>query len=152
MPCAVALLTLLAALGTAVPAAQSDPRTALLERAGWDAVAAGQLDVAAEAFRQAVTADPRNAQLHLGVATVAFMQHRDDDAKSALEKVLAIDPKQARARSLMGAVLYRSGDLPGAIRVLDALTSDLPGDKDVRSTLDRWQRELELQQRMRQQV
>jgi tetratricopeptide (TPR) repeat protein len=108
MQCAAVLLALAAAFGTAAPAApQSDPRTALLERAGWDAVAAGQLDVAGEAFRQAVTADPRNPRLHLGVATVAFMQRRDDDARSALEKALA---------------------------------------------LDRWQRELELQQRMRQQV
>src|SRR5215467_2331533 len=153
MQLAAVLLALIAAFGTATPApAQSDPRTALLERAGWDAVTAGQLDVAAEAFRQAVTADPRNAQLHLGVATVAFMQHRDDEAKGALEKALAIDPKLARARSLMGAVLYRSGDLPGAIRVFDTLTTDRPDDKDARATLDRWRRELELQQRMRQQV
>jgi tetratricopeptide repeat protein len=153
MQCAAVLLALVAAFGTALPAAaQSDPRTALLERAGWDAIAAGQLDVAAEAFRQAVAADPRNAQLHLGVATVAVMQHRDDDARGALEKALAIDPKLARARSLMGAVLYRTGDLPGAIRVFEALTAELPDDRDVRSTLDRWRRELELQQRMRQQV
>src|SRR5215472_15208173 len=77
MQLAAVLLALIAAFGTATPApAQSDPRTALLERAGWDAVTAGQLDVAAEAFRQAVAADPRNAQLHLGVATVAFLQQR----------------------------------------------------------------------------
>ena len=34
-----------------VLSAQVDPRTALLERAGWDAVAAGQAHAAAEAFR-----------------------------------------------------------------------------------------------------
>ncbi len=153
MQCAVVLLALVTAFGAAMPAAaQSDPRSALLERAGWDAVAAGQLDVAAEAFRQAATADPRNAQLHLGIATVAFMQHRDDDARSALEKALTIDPKFARAESLLGAILYRPGDLPGAIRVFDTLASEVPNDEGVRSTLDRWRRELDLQQRMRQQV
>jgi tetratricopeptide (TPR) repeat protein len=153
MQCAAVLLALVAAFGTAMPAAaQSDPRTALLGRAGWDAVAAGRLDVAAEAFRQAVIADPRNPQLHLGVATVAFMQRRDDDARSALEKALAIVPKLARAESLMGAVLYRAGDLPGAIRVFETLTTETPGDGDARASLDRWRRELELQQRMHQQV
>ena len=153
MQFAAVLLALMGAFGTAMPApAQSDPRTALLQRGGWDAVTAGQLDVAAEAFRQAVAADPRNAQPHLGVATVAFLQHRDDDARSELEKALSIDPKLTRAQSLLGNILYRSGDLSGAIRVFDALTSELPDDKDARSTLDRWQRELDLQQRMRQQV
>jgi hypothetical protein len=153
MQCAVVLLALVAAFGTAVPAvAQSDPRSALLERAGWDAVAAGQTDVAAEAFRQALTTDPRNAQLHLGIATVAFIQHRDDDARSALEKALTIDPKLTRAQSLLGRILYRSGDLPGAIRLFETVASAAPDDADVRSTLDRWRREFDLQQRMRQQV
>jgi Tfp pilus assembly protein PilF len=113
------------------------PRTAL-QRTRWlDAVAAGSLAVAAEAFRQAVIADPRNSAAHLGVATVAFMQRRDDDARSALEKALAIDPKLARAESLMGAVLYRAGDLPGAIRVFETLTTETPGDGDASATLDR---------------
>ena len=147
----LALATTTAALGTAASAlAQADPRTALLERAGWDAVAAGQLDVAGEAFRQAAAADPRNARLQLGVATVAFLQRRDDDAKSSLERALALDPKLSRARSLLGEVVHRSGDVAGAIRIFETLTSDTPDDKDARSTLDRWRRELDLQQRMRQ--
>ena len=41
-------------------AAQVDPRTALLERAGWDAVAAGEAHAAAEAFREAVRRDTTN--------------------------------------------------------------------------------------------
>jgi len=150
---AAVLLALVAAFGTAAPAAaQSDPRTALLERAGWDAVSAGEFDVAADAFKQAVAADPRNARLHLGVATVAFMQRRDDDARSALQKALAIDPRLTRAQSLMGAVLYRSGDLPAAIRVFETLTARVPADREAQATLDRWRRELDLQQRMRQQI
>jgi tetratricopeptide (TPR) repeat protein len=153
MQFAAVVLALLAAVGTATPgAAQADPRTALLERAGWEAIASGQLDIAAESFRQAVSADPRNAQLHLGVATVAFIQRRDDDARAALAKALAIDAKLARAQSLMGQVLYRAGDLPGAIRVFETLTAERPGDSDALATLERWRRELDLQQRMRQQV
>jgi tetratricopeptide (TPR) repeat protein len=153
MQFAAAVLALVAAVGTAAPAAaQADPRTALLERAGWDAIAAGQLDVAAESFRQAVAGDPKNAQLHLGLATVAYIQHRDDDARAALQKALAIDPKLPRAESLMGQILYRGGDLPAAIRMFEALAADRPNDGDTLATLDRWRRELDLQQRMRQQV
>jgi hypothetical protein len=46
--------------------------------------------------------------------------------------------------------LRRDGDLLGAIRVLEVLAKDAPGDVGIRSTLDRWRREFELQLRMRQ--
>src|SRR5689334_20764707 len=130
MPFAAAVLALVMMV-----AAQADPRTALLERAGWEAIASGQLDIAAESFRQ-------------GVATVAFIQRRDDDARAALVKALGIDPKLARAESLMGQLLYRTGDVTGAIRVYETLASERPGDQDVLATLDRWRRELDLQRRM----
>jgi Tetratricopeptide repeat len=108
-----------AALTAAAPAwAQVDPRTALLERGGWDAIAAGQTAVAVEAFRQAIAADPTNARL------------------------------LTRARALMGQVLHRTGDLPGAIRMLETVTAAAPGDTAAQATLDRWRRELDLQQRM----
>src|SRR5713101_4959578 len=86
--------------------AQADPRTALLERAGWDALAAGQTKVAAESFRQAMAADPRNARLYLGAATAAYVERRDTDAKAALERALALDPGLTRARALMGQVRH----------------------------------------------
>src|SRR5207249_454362 len=60
------LLTLLLGHFAATALAQVDPRTALLERAGWDAIASGQAHAAAEAFREALTADPKNGRLHLG--------------------------------------------------------------------------------------
>jgi hypothetical protein len=144
---------LVAALAIAAPAfAQADPSAALLERAGWDAVAAGQADVAAEAFRQAISADPRNARLQLGAATAALMLRRDDEAKRALDRALALDPKLARAESLMGQLLRRTGDLPAAIRVYEKLTAETPNDAEARATLERWRRELELQQKMQQAV
>jgi hypothetical protein len=144
---------LVAWLAIASPAfAQADPGAALLERAGWDAVAAGQADVAAGAFRQAIAADPANARLQLGAATAAFMQRRDDDAKRALDRALTLDPKLAGAESLMGQVLHRTGDLPAAIRVYEKLALEKPGDTAARATLDRWRRELDLQQKMQQNV
>src|SRR5438105_13725393 len=109
--------------------AQIDPRTALLERTGWDALVAGRARAAADAFREAVAADPKNARLHLGAATAAFLERRDADAKDALDRALAIDAKLTRARALLGQVLHRMGDVPGAVRTYSALTADAPDDK-----------------------
>lgn len=146
-------LLLVVSLAIASPAfSQADPRAALLERAGWEAITAGQAQAATEAFRQAISADPRNARLQLGAATAAYMLRRDDEARRALDRALVLDPRLAVAKSLMGQVLRRSGDLPGAIRVLESLTADAPNDAETRATLERWRRELELQQRMQQAV
>ena len=77
----------------AAPAsAQVDPKTALLEKAGWDALRAGQARAAADDFRQALDADPQNARLYLGAGTAAFLERRDADAKDALQRALSLDP------------------------------------------------------------
>jgi len=147
MPRLVGLV--IVALLVAVPAhAQIDPRGALLERAGWDAIAAGQGAPAAKAFREALAADPKNARLHLGAGVAAALERRDDDAKDAFERALELDPKLTRARALLGQVLYRLGDLSEAIRTYETLTADAPDDRDAQATLERWRREAELHDRM----
>src|SRR6185295_15144067 len=128
--------------------AQIDPRGALLERTGWDAIAAGQGAAAAKAFRDALAADPKNARLHLGAGMAATLERRDADARESFERALELDPKLTRARALLGMVLYRLGDLSGAIRAYETLTADLPDDKDARDLLERWRREAELHDRM----
>ena len=146
-------LLLLAAL--LVPAASSaaqtsDPRIALMERAAWDALSRGQAKTAADIFRQALSSDPNNAQLHVGAATAAYADRRDDDAKGELERALSLDPKLAPARGLYGQVLHRKGDLLGAMRVYETLVKDTPADAAAQSTLERWRREFDLQLRMQQ--
>src|SRR5256885_12683479 len=79
---------------------QADPKTALLERAGWNAVVAGRAAEAAAAFREAIAADPNNARLHLGAGAAAFLERRDADARRALDMALALDPNLTRARAL----------------------------------------------------
>jgi Tfp pilus assembly protein PilF len=143
---------LLAALVAATPAAAqtSDPRIALMERAAWDALAAGQNRPAADIFRQALASDPTNARLHVGAATAAYADRRDDDAKSELDRALSLDPKLASARQLMGQVLHRKGRLLDAIRMYESLGRDGATDSATQATLDRWRREFELQLRMQQ--
>jgi len=143
---------LLAALTCAAPAAAqtSDPRIALMERAAWNALANGQNKTAADIFRQALASDPTNAQLHVGAAAAAYADRRDDDAKSELDRALALDAKLASARQLLGLVLHRRGDLLGAIRVYESLAGDAAAEKTTQATLDRWRREFDLQLRMQQ--
>src|SRR6185295_13626337 len=131
-------LLLCLALAAAPAAAQIDPRTALLEKAGWDALTAGNARAAADAFRGALAGDPRNARLYFGAGTAAYLERRDEDARRDLERALELDPKLADARMVLGRVQYRSGDLPGAIRTYERLTADRPGDAASVDALERW--------------
>jgi tetratricopeptide (TPR) repeat protein len=127
---------------------QIDPRTAFLEKAGWDALASGNPHAAAEAFRDAIAADPRNARLHVGAGTAAYLERRDADARSELERTLELDPKLSEARLLLGQVLYRMGDLSGAIRTYEKVVVETPNEPRVVDALERWRREAELHDRM----
>ncbi len=80
--------------------AQIDPRTALLAKAAWDALAAGQAHTAAEHFRAALVADPRNARLHLGAGVAAYLERRDVDARMELDRVLTHEFTHALVRTL----------------------------------------------------
>jgi len=136
----------------ALSSAQIDPRSALLERAGFEALAAGRAHDAAEAFTQALGADPKNPRLHLGAGMAATLERRDSDARDEFERALALDPKLTQARALLGQVLYRMGDVTGAIREYETLTAEAPADRDAQATLARWRRELDLHERMQQAV
>jgi tetratricopeptide (TPR) repeat protein len=147
------LLWVLAAAWAA--SAQIDPRAAFLERSGWEALRSGAIEAAATAFRDALAADPRNAQLHLGAAMAATLEQRYGDARADCERALELDPSLLQARALLGQVLYRMHDVASAIRVYESLAADRrdPALADeARGTLDRWQRELDLHDRMQQTV
>ncbi len=145
MLCATNLLVSASPLASG---SQIDPQSALLERAAWNALAAGDVAVAATAFRQALAADPKNARLHLGTGIVASLEHRDEDARAALTQALALDPKLTQARVVLGQVLHRMGDSNGAIRTYEELVAAAPGDRDAAAMLARWRREAELHERM----
>ena len=132
----------------AVGSAQIVPRTALVERAAWEALGKGQAREAASAFREAIAADPKNARLHLGSGIAAMLERRYRDAGDAFETALALDPKLTEARARLGVVQYRMGDTAAAIRTYEVLVADVPSDADAQATLDRWRREQDLHDRM----
>jgi tetratricopeptide (TPR) repeat protein len=151
--CRKALCAGAAALLLAAPCgAQIDPKTALVERAAWVALAAGRGRAAADAFREAIAADPKNARLHLGAGMAAALERRDADALGALQRALGLEPSLVQARALLGQVQYRMGDASAAIRTYEALVAATPGDPGPRATLDRWRREAARHDRMRQAI
>jgi tetratricopeptide (TPR) repeat protein len=132
--------------------AQIDPRTALVERAAWNALNAGQAHAAADAFREALAADPKNARLHVGAGMAASLERRDADARDEFERAMALDPRLMQARLLLGQIQYRMGDLQSAMRTYETLLDLAPDDREARATLDRWRREIDLHDRMQQAV
>src|SRR3954469_7265654 len=132
--------------------AQIDPRTAILERSAWNALNAGNAPAAATAFRDAIAADPKNARLHLGAGLAAALDRRDTEARDEFERALTLDAKLAQARALLGQVQHRMGDFGAAIATYGALLADNPDDREAQATLERWQREAELHDRMQQAV
>ena len=119
----------------------------MLARAGWDALARNQPGEAANAFREAIARDPRNANLHFGAGTAAFLERRDQDARAALERALGLDPTLASAREILGLALYRSGDVLAAVRAYERLPNT-PEYEQARLRLERWRREADLHGRM----
>src|SRR3954464_15182649 len=118
----ILLLGLVAALPAAL-SAQIDPRAALGGRAPWTGLNAGQARAAAEGFRDALAADPKNARLHLGAGMAAALERRDTDARDEFERALALDPKLMQARAMLGQIQYRIGDHELAIRTFETLVT-----------------------------
>jgi tetratricopeptide (TPR) repeat protein len=139
-------------VGCAILGAQIDPRAALTERAAWTALNAGQARAAAEGFREALGTDPKNPRLHLGAGMAAALERRDADARGEFERTLALDPGLTEARALLGQIQYRMGERLLAVRTYETLVAMTPGDREARATLERWQREADLHDRMRQTV
>lgn len=121
----------------------------MLEQDGWNAIKAGRAQVAADAFKAAIALDPKNARLYFGAGVAAYLQRRDADAKASLEQALQLDPKLTDARAQLAHVLRRQQDFQGAINLYEVVVTEVPGDAGARDTLDRWQRELDLHERMR---
>jgi tetratricopeptide (TPR) repeat protein len=85
----------------------------------------GELEAAARLFGQVADADARNAIAVVGLARVASIEGRFDDARELLDRALTIDPAEAAARRLLlqlgGADPGRTGDAGAAGGEVDAV-------------------------------
>ena len=138
--------------GAASAASQGSPRVGMLEQDGWAAMKAGRPQAAAEAFREAIRLEPKNAMLRLGAGVAELQLRHETEAKAHFEAALVLDPSLTLARAQLAQVIRRQGDLNEAIRQYEIVAAEAATDPGVRDTLERWKRERELHQRMRLEV
>jgi tetratricopeptide (TPR) repeat protein len=140
---AALLPPLLLIAATPAAAQQLSVRTAQLAQQGFDALDAGDLETARDAFERGLEQDRDNPLLHLGLGVVAFQDRRGRDARRSLERALRVEPGLTVARILLARVLYQDGDLFGAIRELEQVVAANADDAENAA-------ELELGNRMQQ--
>ncbi len=109
----------------------------------------GNLSDAAQQLEEALRVDPSNAQfrtnlvmLHLQAAQEAYQVNRIQDAKAAVTRALALEPKSAPAYALLGEIEYNSQHLKEAKAAWQqALTID-PTLRTLQEKLDQLNQEL----------
>jgi tetratricopeptide (TPR) repeat protein len=141
---------LVSALIALVSLAAQGRTAAELEKAGWEAIRASRLPEAADAFRAALRQEPRNVRLMLGAALAAHLLGRSEEARQQLVAALEAQPALTDASLLLGQILYRAGDLTGAIHVYEQALAHAPGDTHLTSRLEEWRREAALHDRFSQ--
>ena len=121
-----------------------------LEKAGWEAIRANQLQEAADVFREAIRLQPGSVRLMLGAGLTAHLLGRSEEARQHLVAALQADATLTEASVLLGQILYRDGDVAGAIHVYEQALPHAPTETLLASRLEAWRRELDLHGRFSQ--
>lgn len=133
---AVCLLALTASI------ASGQSSTVQLAEAGWKAIDANDADRAASLFRDALSRQPRDAELNYGAGVAAHLQGREQDAAQYLKKALAIEPAFTSASALLGEIAYHEGDLDFAIKTYEKAIALSPRSTTaLKPRLDAWRKE-----------
>lgn len=137
----IATLVVLLAAPVAVAQRKSPSQ---VSRDAWDALNAGRTQEAALAFDEALRGAPDQAPLLLGAGVAAHLQGREDDARRFLVDALRVDPALTPASLLLGAVLYQTGDIDGAIDIYQQALTHAPDHPQLTRQLEAWRRETAL--------
>jgi hypothetical protein len=130
-------IALLLTFAQVPPPTSSDGWTA----AGWTAMRAGETARAAADFAEALRLNGANALALLGAGAAANLQGKTGDARLALTRALQADPSLTAASLLLGELLYRDGDLDGAIAVYERAAARAPGETRLVTRLEAWRKE-----------
>ena len=116
-------------------------------RPGWDHLDAGRPREAAAAFEEALRRTPQEPVLLVGAALAAHLLGRSDEARRYLVDALRIAPALTPASVLLGEVLYRTGDLDGAIATYQQALAHAPEHPQITAKLEAWRKEAALHDR-----
>jgi tetratricopeptide (TPR) repeat protein len=126
------------------------PTATELDKTGWAAVRANRLQEAAEAFQEGLRLEPRNVRLMLGAGVTAHLMGRAEEARQQLVAVLQLQPSLTDASILLGQILYRDGDLAGAIQTYEQALVHAPDNQILTANLDTWRKEIALHDKFTQ--
>jgi tetratricopeptide (TPR) repeat protein len=134
-------LSLLLAASLSLPLYAQANTTAQAAQQGWQALQDGDAEKGASLFRQALAAGPNDAALNFGAGIAAQMLGHGDDAERWLKRALILNPKLADAAKMLGDVEYELGNLDEAIAAYEQALAVKPGELDLRTRLESWQKE-----------
>ena len=107
---------------------QTDPAASDKFREATEAMRAGRLDEAADAFASVVKAAPTFAEAYLNLGLVREEQGKNEEAIAHLEKALALKPRLRGANLFLGIAEFRINQTDKAILALKKETSSYPKD------------------------
>lgn len=117
-----------------VPQADSP---ALLESAALDCQKRGDFAGAIQAYRQALTLDPNNSDLKLGLARALSLGGRSEESKGVYHELLSKAPQNADALEGLGLAFLRSDHLQEARGVFERLSALHPVNAEFKIDLAR---------------
>ena len=132
---ATVILLLFVHAAAVLGAAAQDPSAVASFRAGVAAQQRGELERAAEAYRQAIEAEPRYADAHANLGAVLARLGRYDQAVLSYERALLINPQLNAARLNLGLAHYRAGALTSAVETFKAAYAADPSLLQARQLL-----------------
>jgi cytochrome c-type biogenesis protein CcmH/NrfG len=110
-------------------------------RRGGAALAQGRFRAALRHFEGAAHRAPTLPEAWFGVALASFELRQDERSRTAVERVLELDPAHPTARVLAGLVAQAAGDHPRARQEYQAYLAAAPQGEfavDVASILEQW--------------
>jgi protein O-mannosyl-transferase len=104
---------------------------ALLERTSSEEANRGDLAHAIAGYREAVAAEPDDADARAELGLALAMTGREPEALEQLTEAARLAPRSARAHAYLGFALSRAGRYAEALQEYDASLALAPGDEDV---------------------
>lgn len=99
-------------------------------------------------FTQAITLQPRIAELWAGKGMAEFMLGQNEPAETSLVRALTLDPKLTAASMYLGELQYRNGQTSQAIATYERALKHAPGTDLIVTKLELWRRDAAVSERM----
>lgn len=104
-------------------------------RTAWLSYLAGDYKASAAGYVEAIAAEPKAIEPKLGLTLPLLAGRSWPELERACRDVLALDPRNAVARSRLGQAYYWAGNYPDAAVTYRQLVADYPSDLDHKTGL-----------------